>query len=368
MEKIEDEQQIENQEYQRIKDLLIDIDEIESEKTKGQSWRQDLKVGDLIDVCLELPKSQRQYVWVQALIISITSFTYLELDFIFDNWQNKKYISKWSIKIAQFQSQTKESYEKQNKLQKKMIIDSIHDDDWSRSTIGEIKVIVEPKINQIIKMAFVEFRVFCRNGYQGWTFQFDEWMPLNSQRIQPFLSQSLYFQKSYKKQENIQDQGLAFTCSAFRTILELNFLTENGKYVDKATQYDESLLFIACYFGRYEVAEYLISKGADLNKKTYYQLSPLIAAVYKGHFDIVRLLVRNGADINLNTKNHYYEEQIWSEHPKDETIQVIYDIQEFERIKHILIQHFKMLNVEQEKLALKDINKNILRKVISEYI
>ncbi|CDW84881.1 UNKNOWN [Stylonychia lemnae] len=71
---------------------------------------------------------------------------------------------KWSIKIAQFQSQTKESYEKKNRVQQMMLIDSFDLAIWNRSTIIEIKEKYEPQIKQMIKMALIGYRMYCTNG------------------------------------------------------------------------------------------------------------------------------------------------------------------------------------------------------------
>ncbi|CDW85823.1 ankyrin repeat-containing protein [Stylonychia lemnae] len=284
----------------------------------------------ILDVCLELPGFEDQSVWVQALILSVTDSIYLELYIIYDTWQENNYINKWSKKIAQFESQTKESYELQNQIQPQMQVDSYDKAFWKRSTILKIDEVFLPKIDKFVKRARIGFR--------------------------PFLSQTV-------KGTNVRNKEKlpALPCSAFGTIEELNSLTENGAYVDQATEFDESLLYIACQFGRYEIAEYLISKGANLNKRTDYDHSPVMAAIQEGHTDIVRLLVRNGADINMNIKNIYFKEQILS---KDETFRMIYEL---ERSRYLLIYNSIILPDKQEKTNSKRINKNILKKAIFEY-
>ncbi|CDW86866.1 ankyrin repeat [Stylonychia lemnae] len=315
MESIHNQQLIENVQ-QRIEISQAYIDEKESEEAKSQEWRQDLKIGDMVDVSLELPGFEAQNVWVQALIVSITDLTFLELDFIFDIWQEETLINKWSLKVAQFQRFRVQS----------------DTGDYEDSQFGQ---------------------------YKGCCYKFDEWIPLNSQRIQPFLSQTL-------KGSNMRNKEklLALPCSAFGTITELNSLTENGKYVDQANEYNESPLYIACLFGRFEVVEYLISIRANLNQRTDYDLSPLMAAIQEGHADIVRLLIRNGVAVNLNTKNAYFREEIVFQ---DEILKPIYENIDFERIKNLLMYHQQEIRVDQKKGTFKNLNKSIFRKVITEY-
>ncbi|CDW88221.1 UNKNOWN [Stylonychia lemnae] len=192
---VQDEYDAETQGFKRMFKYQIESDPIEINQTVTQAWRRELKAGDMIDVSLKLPRSRNDYAWVQAKIISVYSVDFLQLDFIYDNWQIKKIINKWSIKIEQFGTYTKDLYEQRDKLKQMMLVDAHDQQTWYRSIIFDIQERSQVNNDNTVKMAFIGFRVYCYEGdktdklgvYKGWSSRFDEWIPLYSQRIRPFL-------------------------------------------------------------------------------------------------------------------------------------------------------------------------------------
>ncbi|CDW83328.1 UNKNOWN [Stylonychia lemnae] len=188
----------ENPEYQLILQDSIESDPNDFNQTQTQVWRNELKVGDIVDVNLELPKSQGDLVWVQAKIMQIQFEVYLKLDFIFDKWQQKQTINKWSVKIQQFGIHTQDSYKQRDNLKTMMFIDSYKFNNWNRAIILDIKEMKLQKHDYCIKMAFIGWRIYCElegnnedeiGSFIGWSKSFDDWVPLYSQSIRPFLTQ-----------------------------------------------------------------------------------------------------------------------------------------------------------------------------------
>ncbi|CDW85879.1 ubiquitin carboxyl-terminal hydrolase family protein [Stylonychia lemnae] len=217
-------------------------------------------------------------------------------------------------------------------------------------------------------MAFIGYRVYCEQGkkqdelgsFEGWSQKFDEWIPLYSQRIRPFLTQTL------KQTLILGATNFILINSAIASLKIVQLSVESGADTGVTTDFNESTLLIACQLGRYEIAEYLISLKVDLNKRAKYFISPLIAAIQGEYFDIVRLLVINGADLNLNTNNIFATLKILQEQQK--ILHLIYEIQEFERIKTIFNHLEGRYSPGKIQTSYNRINKNIFRKVITEYI
>ncbi|CDW88647.1 ubiquitin carboxyl-terminal hydrolase family protein [Stylonychia lemnae] len=322
----------------------------------------------MIDVSLEIPKSQGDFEWVQAQILSVGNDEILELNFIYDKWQQQKRFSMWSVKIEQFGIHTKDLYEQRDKVQIMMQFDINDIMIWYRSIILGIQERQEYNSGIIIKMAFIGYRVYCEQGnkddemgsFVGWSSKFDEWIPLNSLRIRPLLTQTLKQRLQYEKETFILPN------SALQSLENVKYIVQSGIDIDETTGLNESTLFIACQLGRYDIVEYLISLKADINKRTYYYISPLIAAIQGEHFDIVRLLVENGADVNLNNNNIYASQKIKQLQKMLQLL--IYDIQEFKRIKDILNHLDGKYLPDKIEASYNKINKNIFRKVITEYI
>ncbi|CDW71635.1 ubiquitin carboxyl-terminal hydrolase family protein [Stylonychia lemnae] len=222
---------------------------------------------------------------------------------------------------------------------------------------------------KVIKWAFIGYRAYCEQGskqdtlgsFDGWSSKFDEWIPLYSLRLRPFLTQTLKYRIESERNTFILPNSALQSLQNVKSIVQ-----SGGADIDESTNYEESTLLVACQLGRYDIAEYLISIKADINKRTRYFISPLIAAIQGEHFDIVRLLVENGSDLNLNTNNIYASQKIHQQLEK--VLLLIYEIQEFERIKDILNLLDGKYSLDRIEASYNKINKNICRKVITEYI
>jgi len=101
-----------------------------------------------------------------------------------------RYLDRWSVEIAKYESKTKELFEWKSTLKVDSLVDAHDKTVWNKSTILDIK---EQQIDQdrTIKMAFIGYRVYVENGpksdergkFDGWSNRFDEWVPLYSSRI-----------------------------------------------------------------------------------------------------------------------------------------------------------------------------------------
>jgi hypothetical protein len=138
------------------------------------------------------------------------------LQFIFDTKNTDRYLDRWSVDIAKFESKTKELFEWKRTLGVKSLIDSHDKNSWSKSTILEIRdLTVSP--DRVIKQALVAFRIYVEKSiksddigpFEGWSNRFDEWVSLFSPRIQQFYTKT---QKGgYEDSEIDEDLDCMFT-------------------------------------------------------------------------------------------------------------------------------------------------------------
>lgn len=122
----------------------------------------------------------------------------LQLEFIYDVKAVDRYLDRWSVEIALYESKTKEIWEWKTTVLTNMMVDANDKSLWNKSTILDIK---ESQVtpNRIVKMAFIAYRVYVENGsksddkgsFEGWSTKFDEWIALYSPRIMPFLTKTL---------------------------------------------------------------------------------------------------------------------------------------------------------------------------------
>lgn len=122
----------------------------------------------------------------------------MHLEFIYDVKTADRYIDRWSIEIAPFESKTKELFEWKKSVSVNMTVDAHDKTVWNKSTILDIKEqMVAPE--RTAKLALIGYRVYCENGsknddkgtFEGWSNRFDEWISIYSPRIQPFLSKTM---------------------------------------------------------------------------------------------------------------------------------------------------------------------------------
>ena len=165
-------------------------------RSANQEWRKDLKEGDMIDAISDENNNARCSGWSQARISSVTGDV-LQLEYIFDVKSVDRYLDRWSVEIAPYQSKTKDIWEWRSTLQIGQVVDAHDKSVWNKSTILDIK---EQQISptRVVKMAYIGYRVYTDNGtksdekgnFEGWSSKFDEWMALYSPRIQPFMTKS----------------------------------------------------------------------------------------------------------------------------------------------------------------------------------
>lgn len=174
----------------------IPEEELKRLRSQDQQWRQELKVGDMVDAIID-ELSFRCSGWSQARIDQVNGDT-LHLEFLYDVKTADRYIDRWSLEIAQFESKTKETFEWRKTLEVNSLVDAHDKSVWNKSTILEIK---EQQISETrsVKLANIGFRVYQENGkkndekgnYEGWSNRFDEWLSIYSPRIQAYLSKTL---------------------------------------------------------------------------------------------------------------------------------------------------------------------------------
>lgn len=76
--------------------------------------------------------------WSQAKISQVNG-DLLQLEFIYDMKSVDKFVDRYSIEIAQFESKTKEDWEWKATLQKGSLVDANDKAVWNKSTILDIK-------------------------------------------------------------------------------------------------------------------------------------------------------------------------------------------------------------------------------------
>ena len=121
----------------------------------------------------------------------------MQLEFIYDIKLIDKYLDRFSVNIAPFESKSKEIWEWKATIQVGMLVDAHDKSVWNKSTILEIK---EEQIgpNRSVKLALVAYRVYQEKGtktdekgnYEGWSMKFDEWIAIYSPRIAPFYTKT----------------------------------------------------------------------------------------------------------------------------------------------------------------------------------
>ncbi|CDW81355.1 ankyrin repeat [Stylonychia lemnae] len=146
----------------------------------------------------------------------------------------------------------------------------------------------------------------------------------------------------------------------------IKYLVEEGANVNERSNNGETPLIRACYFNRLDIAQYLISAKANIEHVTTTDLTPLQVAIMRNKPNMVTLLLNKGAKLRLKTKNLLAEEKIQNMTP--ELLLAIFEFTEWQRIKQPLkyqTDRDKQKNYPKEFMRL---NKNIMHKVLSEYI
>ena len=173
---------------------LVSEEQIKNIRLKGQSWRDDLKEGDMIDAL------QDEYIrasgWAQARITSIQN-DLLRIEFLKDQMQADKMIDKHSLDIAPLGAKTTEIYEWKKGLKIGDMVDAYDKSIWNKSTVLDLQE-TSLSDNRSYPIALIGFRIYIEKGnrqdergnFDGYSNKFDEWVPVYSPRISPYLSKT----------------------------------------------------------------------------------------------------------------------------------------------------------------------------------
>ena len=174
---------------------------------KHQTWREDIKVGDTMDV--EVHNEFRDAsIWLRGTVIEEEE-NLLSFEFPLSTTDTDCSHDRYSPKIAQLGTKTDADYE----WRQKAIWDSPHwtevdtyyNREWYETTIID-KTFHELKGSgrtiQLVKVAFRVYREDRRSysvdqhgKYDGFAAQYDQWMPLFGPRIQPYGSRTINSRK-----------------------------------------------------------------------------------------------------------------------------------------------------------------------------
>ena len=143
--------------FQMSEEELINI------TTKHQDWRNDIKVGDQVDVHVKTI-NQKVSGWLQGTIDAIEND---DINVVFPN-SNREFdgqISRWSNFMMPFESMTKEDYEWRATLvgcDKEIEIDCHDDFTWKESTIMSSEE--QKSGDRFFPVVEVGFRVYRTTG------------------------------------------------------------------------------------------------------------------------------------------------------------------------------------------------------------
>lgn len=105
----------------------------------NQTWRQDLKVGDKVDVLVKADERGFLQGWMQGQIESVNGDN-LWMVFPDSSDYYDGYVDRWALELAPFETHTKEDYEWRRTQVKNMTEVDLHDkSSWMKGTLFEIK-------------------------------------------------------------------------------------------------------------------------------------------------------------------------------------------------------------------------------------
>lgn len=115
----------------------ISEDELKRIRTLKEDWRLTLAAGDMVDAISDEPLA-RCSGWSQARIAQVNGDT-MQLEFIYDNKTADRYLDRWSVEIAQFETKTKELFEWKKTVAVGTLVDAHDKTTWNKSTVLEVR-------------------------------------------------------------------------------------------------------------------------------------------------------------------------------------------------------------------------------------
>jgi hypothetical protein len=91
----------------------------------------------MVDAIVDEPMT-RCAGWSQARIDQINGDT-MHLEFIYDSKTADRYLDRWSVEIAQFESKTKEMFEWKNTVAVGTLVDANDKTTWNKSTVLDVR-------------------------------------------------------------------------------------------------------------------------------------------------------------------------------------------------------------------------------------
>jgi hypothetical protein len=147
--------------------------------TTGQTWRADLKVGDMVDVLTRADERCSHKGWMQAKIVEAYDEA-LRLEYVYTSDWFDCHIDRNAVELAQFETRTKDDYAwRSSKLEQWTEIDCHDKFNWCRATITEIKELTVDEDRKFMA-ALVGFRIYREDNtsyakrdehgtYEGWS-------------------------------------------------------------------------------------------------------------------------------------------------------------------------------------------------------
>ena len=183
------------------RNFQLSDDDLKKLSTSKQTWRQQLKAGDQVDVLINGDDKEKTKGWCQARVERVDG-ELLSLVFPDLTSDHDLDLPAWSVEIAPFESHTKDDYQwRRNAITAEtqdLVIDCHDKFKWEEATIFNVKEEVSSS-GRAVLVGNIGFRVYREHGakmrvdeqgrkFDGWSSKYDEFIPVFSPRIQQHLS------------------------------------------------------------------------------------------------------------------------------------------------------------------------------------
>lgn len=122
----------------------------------------------------------------------------------------------------------------------------------------------------------------------------------------------------------------------------------------------------ACHFNRPEIVNLLLKHGANLEARTRMGKTALITAVTRNKPTLVDMLLTAGAKIDLRTENGIVADEVAG--MSASVTGVINQHKKWTRVKPFLKLHHNRNQSENYPKAFRTLNKNLFRKIVTDYM